>query len=716
MSDLPLSECDREPIHIPGSIQPHGLLLVADAETLRLRQVAGDVEVRLGSSTWLDAPLSDLVGTSVAEAVRAGEACGFAGEVAGASGERFDAVVQRAGALVLVELEPAATDPAGPHAALLELERATTAFERCTSLAALLQQGAEEVRRITGYDRVMIYRFMDDGSGAVLAESRRDGLHSFLHHRFPASDIPRQARDLYLRNRIRVIPDIAYAPAPLRPQQPDLEPLDLSDCNLRSVSPVHLQYLRNMQVAASASMSIVKDDQLWGLVACHNETPRTVSFGARAVCRVLAATLAQQIKAKEEAEGYRDRIRLHGLVDDIVPLLVREGPLQEAAARHLDDVRRMFSADGVAILRGDDMLAGGSHPPPGALRDLADWAMQHSAGAVLATDRLSELYPRAAGYASAASALLAITIAREEPWVLMWFRAEQVEVINWAGNPHKDVAGPGGMLTPRASFEAWQETVRRRGRRWTIPESGAAARLRVAIQEVRRGRQLQELNRRLMESIAEKEMLIQQKQFLIGEVNHRVQNSLQLVSSFLALQARASDDRDLGAALDEAGRRLNAVALVHRRLYRGDQIEVVDAARYIEELCGELVESAGSEWAANLTLDLAPVMLPTDRAITMGLILTELVINVNKYAYGGAAGPLDILLRDEGGSFRLVVADRGGGRISENRGFGSRMIEALVTQLRGSFVRADNRPGLKVTLTAPVAAEPSGATRGGLPG
>jgi two-component sensor histidine kinase len=285
----------------------------------------------------------------------------------------------------------------------------------------------------------------------------------------------------------------------------------------------------------------------------------------------------------------------------------------------------------------------------------------------------------------------------------MWFRAEQVEVVNWAGNPHKNVtAGPGGLLTPRASFEAWSETVRGRSRRWTIPEIEAAGHLRRAVMGVWQTRRIRDLNRQLLATLDEKELLIRQKEFLIGEVNHRVQNSLQLVSSFLALQARSSDDAALQATIEEARRRIAAVSLVHRRLYRADQLEAVDAARYIDELLSDLAASLGADWEQHIVLDLQPVMLPADRAVALGLVVTELVINANKYAYGGAAGPLRVALSENANRFRLIVADEGIGRTSLRKGFGSRMMDALMAQLGGVLEFEDNRPGTRATLSAPI--------------
>ncbi len=292
--DVELTLCDREPIHVPGSIQPHGMMLVADLDGLIVRHVAGDVEGRLGVAEWAGQALDALLGEVLAARVAAlleQDSGGFAGQVATADGALLDVSAHRSGANLIIELEPASEIPLPASLASLvleELEAAAVAFEQAPTLQALCDLAAIEFRRITGFDRVMVYRFLDDDAGRVLAEAQRDGLHSFANHHFPASDIPRQARALYVRNRTRVIPDIFYQPAPLRPEWTALAPLDMSDSSLRSVSPIHLRYLDNMGVRASASVSIIKDGALWGLIACHNETPRMMTFDVRVTCRALA--------------------------------------------------------------------------------------------------------------------------------------------------------------------------------------------------------------------------------------------------------------------------------------------------------------------------------------------------------------------------------------------------------------------------------------------
>jgi light-regulated signal transduction histidine kinase (bacteriophytochrome) len=424
----------------------------------------------------------------------------------------------------------------------------------------------------------------------------------------------------------------------------------------------------------------------------------------RTAARALAGGLAREIRVREEAHGYRERLRLRGLEDEVTSRFAHSGGLDANLGEGVRDLRHMLDADGLAVLRGGELHLDGVRPAETMVLELARWVLQRGLEPVV-TDRLSEEYPAAEAYQAQASGLLGLVVSADEPFVILWFRAEEMEVINWAGNPHKTMgAGPGETLTPRSSFAAWSETVRGRSRRWTLAEADAAARLRDSLLEARNHRRLHDLNVRLTEAVSEKDGLIQQKEMLLKEVNHRIQNSLQLVSSFLGLQSRASSDPTLQTAFEEARRRLSAVALVHRRLYRADQIESVDMARYLEDLIGDMNDSMGKEWAGKITVHASPLLVPTDRAVTLGLVITELVINANKYAYAGAPGPIEVSLEAHRANLRVIVADRGAGKSSLAEGFGSRMMNAMVKQLSGTIAYDDNKPGLRAILTAPVSA------------
>ncbi len=700
--ELALAACAREPIHMPGAIQPHGVMLVAERTTQEITHAAGDVAGLLGCDAWIGRTLGEVLGDEVAGRVAQTTQSGGPGGHAAHMGQ-LDVSAHLDAERLIVEVEPGLG--ALPASVLLgQLESASAAFERAPTLKALCERAAIEFRRLTGFDRVMIYRFLDDEAGAVLAEAAAPDMPSFLNHHFPGSDIPAQARALYVRNLVRVIPDVGYQPAPLHPAWREPEPLDMSDCALRSVSPVHMQYLANMGVGASASISIVKDGLLWGLIACHHRTPKLMPYDIRAGGRALAGGLARQIRAKEEAESFRERLRLRSLTDEATSRFVGSNGIDANLAEGTPEFRGALAADGVAVLRAGVLHVDGVHPSEADIRALAAWVLERGSEP-LATDRLSELYPPAAAFAAQASGLLALVVSPDEPFVILWFRAEAIEVVNWAGNPHKAATlGPDSSLSPRTSFEAWRETVRGRARRWTLAEADAVVRLRDTLLDARSRRRLKTLNARLSEAVSEKDNLLEQKELLIKEVNHRIQNSLQLVSSFLGLQARAMGDPKLHEAFEEARRRLQAVALVHRRLYRADQIEVVDMARYLEDLVADMNASLGEEWSGRIAVEASPILVPTDRAVTLGLVVTELVINANKYAYDGRPGQIAVTLEEHNANLRVVVADHGRGKHALTEGFGSRMMGAMVKQLRGELTFSDNDPGLRAILTCPISA------------
>ena len=693
--DVDVSACDREPIHIPGSIQPHGLLLLADQDDLRIVGGAGDLETAFGSA-WLGQDVAALLGSAasgtLASATKASVPLGPVGEA------RWCASARRTGDLWLIELDHAEQQPMDD--VLGWIEDVGLGFERAGGLIELCQRAAESFRRLTGYDRVMIYRFLDDDSGVVVAEDAAAGLASFHNHHFPASDIPQQARALYLRNRVRVIPDVSYTPQPIRPAAQAM--VDLSDSELRSVSSIHVQYLKNMGVAASASISIVKDGILWGLVACHHMTPRHIGMATRRAASLVASGLARQINAKEQAEDYRERLRVRADEDAVAARLAAETDPERLFKTASGDLRRMFEADAFAILHGDILYEDGLCPDRDDVREIAAWVRQQGP-APFDSSSLSADFAPAISYQERASGLLAITLSSKVPTVLMWFRAEERQVVEWAGNPHKAVnLKPGEMLTPRASFEAWRQIIRGRARPWTQAETDAARRLMARLYEARQNRRVRDLAEDLNIAVADKDRLIAQQGTLLKEVNHRVQNSIQLVMAFLGIQARASDDPALAAQLGEAQRRLSAVALVHRRLYSDDNVQSVDLSRYLSELVLDLKASMGPDWSNALTLDLAPVTIAADHAVQVGLVLVELVINAQKYAYDGEPGPISIGLERHRARFRLIVADKGRGKSGTRKGFGTRMLNSMVKSLDGVLEDMDNGPGVRTVLTAPI--------------
>ena len=503
---LNLRACDREPIQIPGSIQPYGVLLVVDqSNDLILQAAAGPARLIAFTSSVVGATLEKALGVSLAALVQRAETVllrepTFLSTVKPFGGEELTITAHEVDGAAVVELEPAAR----PESVARTLAKIRSITERIGGASDLLEAcilAAREVRQITGFDRVMIYQFLQDGSGAVISEEKEESLPSFLNHRFPESDIPKQARDLYRRNAIRTIPDVSYIPSPLLPVLNPVtnQPLDMSNSFLRSVSPVHIRYLMNMGVGASMSVSLFSQGKLWGLIACHNKTSRPVTYEARETCRHVGQIVSQQIRAREEADGYRIARELGDSRDKLMRVLTKADDPEVALLSLRAALQEIVPSHGTAICWNDTVVTAGNAPAESFVRELAAW-LKCRAIAVepFATDRLSEEFPQAEAFASEASGLLATIVPGDEALMLMWFRAEWVEEIKWAGNPYKPVE-PGlspDALNPRKSFATWKETVRGCSRPWEAAEIESVRdfgpRLAIVLQQ-RRVRQLNHL-------------------------------------------------------------------------------------------------------------------------------------------------------------------------------------------------------------------------------
>ncbi|WP_194254206.1 histidine kinase dimerization/phosphoacceptor domain -containing protein [Gluconobacter cerevisiae] len=696
------TSCDREPIHRPDAIQPYGLLLIADSATLTILGGAGDIEGRLNSD-WLGRNLTSLLNVPTGRLQDEKRASVSDLRITGLAGETFSVVRHTQNTHLLIELEPVDVHNLLTWDIFGEIDRAADRFERCPDIASVCRHGATLFQSLTGFDRVLIYRFMEDGTGCVVGESRNDTFPSLMNHHFPASDIPAQARTLYVRNRIRVIPDITYEAAPIRPSDAGLAGINLSDVQLRSVSPIHLQYMANMGVRASASVSLVVDGILWGLIACHNSSPKPLSEDVRAACRTLAGVMSRQLRNKEELVTYQERLRLRNAMESVTSHFDVRRPLENNLRSCINELQALFPCNGFAVIGGATISATGVLPDTEDLHRLHDWLKAGNNGGIFSSAMLGRDYPPATDWPERCAGLLAIILPLRTPICLVWSRVEIIQTIEWAGNPHKGDADSDGILRPRTSFRTWEQTIRGHSIRWTNEQRQAARRLRRVLIADDQTQQLRELNATLAATLEEREDLLRQKDFLIREVNHRVQNSLQMVASFLKLQARSASNDDTTTALKEAQHRIAAIGLVHRRLYRDEHVGVVDLGRYIEELMEELCTSLGEGWHDQMHLSLFPIMIAADRAINIGLVLTELIINTSKYAYDGNAGPLYVGLAQTGTRLVLTVSDQGACTPQlKGTGFGTRMMNAVVSSLAGTLTYTTLTPGLEAVMTLPL--------------
>ena len=477
MSALPLpdlAQCADEPIRVPGAIQPHGRVAVLAADSGRLLAY---------SANW---PSEQAVRDAVAllpidsGRLQPGTGPAWIGSLP-LEGRSFDATAHRQGDCLLVEYEPGGP-VASMHAPIYAVARdLLPVVQQAGSVDALCQVVAREMKRMTGFGRCLVYRFDADGHGEVLAERADEGYQSYAGHRFPATDVPKQARDLYLSNHIRLIPDANYTPVPLVPAQgqPDPAGLDLSFAALRSVSPVHLEYMRNMGTTASMSVSIVARGRLWGLISCHDHAAKYLPFQTRVACEHLGRLLSLQIQAQEDNAEATQRLSLHQRVLNLVALMAEtDGTLQQLAAPELA-LPSLTDASGAAVVLNDTCWSVGETPPPEQLRSLAHWIVGRGED-LFCTDRLPQLYPDGEALLPACAGVLAISISQVHRHVVMWFRPEVVKTIQWAGDPRKTLPGQ-GRIHPRRSFDSWQERVRGRSAPWFAAEQAAVLELRQAL-------------------------------------------------------------------------------------------------------------------------------------------------------------------------------------------------------------------------------------------
>ncbi len=701
-----LTNCDREPIHIPGAILPHGAMLVLDDATLRVLQAAGDTQGLLGRSiaSLLDRTADDLFSIDQINRLR-----GLCGEpdltkprhlldpILRVRPERpLDASAHCVDGALVLEFE--AAEMGDPFVAdpLSAVQLMVEGFSSAPSLFSLCQMATASVRRVAKYDRVMIYRFMADGSGWVVAESRAPELAPFLDHHYPAADIPQQARALYLKSWLRLITQVNYDPAPLTPvlNPRTGKPLDMSYAILRDVSPIHREYLRNMGIDASMSISIVVAGKLWGLIACHHNSPRLLPRHLRAVCELFGSMFSLQLEARERSEQFEARLASRKIlqelmlnlagVDDYAYGLTQQTPnlldYIHGGDVALDGVR----TGGVAVRVEGAITFLGVTPDRAQITALTDWLTSYmiETEGVFSTDRLAEIYPPAKAYANVASGLLVIAVSRDPSDFIVWFRPELVETALWAGDPAKPVISSpdGDRVSPRKSFEVWKHTVRERALPWTAAEIDSAFDLRVSL--------LQVVLRRIEAASREREKAHERDKLLMAELDHRVKNTLANIQALVTQSSRSA--ASLTMFVEGLDKRIHSMAKAHSLLTqsRWEGVSVEGLLR--EELDPYnqppgIVELVGPD-----------AVLTPKSALSLSLALHELGTNAAKFgAFSVPEGRVAVSW-EPGADGGLVLnwRESGGPRVAapNRRGFGSSLIERALAMETGGRSTIDYAP------------------------
>ncbi|MBW4477516.1 MAG: GAF domain-containing protein [Tolypothrix brevis GSE-NOS-MK-07-07A] len=495
--NVDLTNCDREAIHIPGLIQPYGILFVLQKSDLTILQVSKNTFDLIGihPEELLGKKLQQLLDAQQFSTIQKSLSTDFesvnAIKIYFVNQNQtffFDGIIHYSQEVVILELLPTTSQDNQDFFTFYQLVKITIKqIQNTLNLQELCEVLAKQVRKLTEFDRVMIYRFHEEGGGKVIAEDKLEEITPYLNLHYPASDIPKQAKQLYVLNSLRLIPDVNYQPVELIPSHNPVnnEPVDLSYSVLRSVSPIHIEYLQNMGVSASMSISLIKNKKLWGLIACHNNTPKYVPYYIRTACEFLGNIMSLDIGTKEENEDLDYKLKLQTIQSKFVEAISESTNLLDALIEQKDELLELVSAEGVAVCLNQELRVFGKTPLEADIQDLIDWlATKINNDNVFYTDSLLKLYPASENFQDIASGMLALAIAQSQKHWILWFRPEVIQTVKWGGNPNKpvEVDENGSLrLSPRKSFKMWQETVRFKSLPWRKCEIDGALKLKNAI-------------------------------------------------------------------------------------------------------------------------------------------------------------------------------------------------------------------------------------------
>jgi light-regulated signal transduction histidine kinase (bacteriophytochrome)/CheY-like chemotaxis protein len=681
-----LTNCDREPIQLLGAIQPAGFLVVVSTDWV-ISRVSKNIRDLLGSD-----PV-DLIGSQLADYVPAAFLHDLRNRISylsapdmverlfgcqiATSGQPYDVAVHFSGGQIVVEAEAGAVSAGDATSAV----RAMMArLDQTKDLKAFHREGARQVRALLGYDRVMVYKFAPSGAGEVVAESCKTGIGSFLGLHYPASDIPRQARELYKRNLVRVIRNVSAVPVPIIPEvDASGKRLDLSLSILRSVSPIHLEYLKNMGVAASLSISIVVDDELWGLFACHNYSPRSPTFERRSVCELFAQMFAMRLESRERRQVVEYERRARDISDQLLGAVASDETLLNDPDWLGDILTSAIPADGVGVWINGNYAFSGITPPTEDFRRIVRALNGLAAGRVYTTDHIGSLVEDAGKFATEAAGLLAIPISRSPRDYVILFRSELKQSVRWAGDPHKPIEyGPNGpRLTPRESFAEWQEIVEGHSEPFSSSETRVAETLRATLIEV--------VLRLADEAAAERRQSTARQEMLIAELNHRVRNILGVIRGLI--RQSQPDTPEVKEFVRLVDGRIHALARAHNQ---------ITDDHWGPAPLSALIEAEAAAFAANRRSAIKssgePVLLNPQAYSTMALVIHELVTNSTKY--GSLSGEGEVLIdwsRNRKGDLEFVWRELGGPAVSppKRKGFGTTIVKRSVPYDLGGSAMID---------------------------
>lgn len=667
-----LTNCDREPIHIPGRIQPHGFLLVCRMPDLVIIQVSDNTadHINVQPDELLAQSLSDFLNLPIIERITAAWQTDNFQTVNPTTVKltpattAYNLIAHRQHDLLLLEFEP--LSPAITSLQFYNmLSHALQTIQQADTLAALFQTSAEQIKQLTGFDRVMVYRFDEDWHGQVIAEAKEARLEPFLGLHFPASDIPTQARQLYTINRVRNIVDVTAKPADLLPllTPPADQPLDLTHAVLRAVPPIHIEYLRNIGVAATMSISIIHNGSLWGLFACHHYTPRFVDYNLRNICAFISRIFSGQLPTIIAAEEHQLAKQFSAVGETLLEQMSRATDFVAGLVDYPVTLLDLNYSRGAAVYLNGQLVLHGQTPDRNQVLDLIDWLNQQEGGALYHTDKLSAVYEPAQAYTTMGAGLLALSISKFTGDWMLWFKPEAVQTVEWGGNPEKGVAvkSDGLRFSPRQSFEQWTEIVHAKSLPWQPAELNAARKLREHITNVivQHTAQMQAVNAQLKKAYEELDAFSY-------SVSHDLRSPLRIIDSYAEIlwedyhDQLDEDGQEILAVITRNTSRMNQLIedmLAYSRLTRSEKIyNNLDLHPIIQEAIDLVMPG---EKGHHIAFDIQPLPeLYGDRPLIQQLFF-NVISNAAKYTRPVSQPQIQISGRRQGDEVVYAIKDNG---------------------------------------------------------
>ncbi|MEE4211397.1 MAG: HWE histidine kinase domain-containing protein [Parvularcula sp.] len=681
---IDLTNCDREPIHQLGRVQCFGALIAVSSDwiVLHASENCGEI-VGVDAKAIIGAPMREHFSDGLVDGLRGrlrhlnhNDAVErLFGMPLSEDGPLFDIALHVQGRRIIIEFEQHEDIPASRHrpSAYRLIER----LSHFASVEAMSVKAAQLFREMIGFDRVMVYRFEPDETGVVIGEDRSEEAETFLGLRYPATDIPKQARELYKRNLVRVIADAKDEGARILPERgPGGEPLDLSLSTTRAVSPIHREYLRNMGVDASMSVSIIVGGKLWGLFACHHHSPRVPSYHLRTEAELFGQLFGFLVERLEGNSTREVQMRAQIIHDQLMAQLAEGTSLSDSFETLVEAIGSVIPHDGAISWISGEFQARGKTPSKEEFLPLVKFLNTTFASRVYHTAWISQAYPPGEDFVDRAAGMLVLPVSRSPRDYIVLFRQELVQEVRWAGNPDKPVEmGPSGdRLTPRKSFAAWQQEVRGQSRPFAPAEVEAAEAIRMTLLEV-----ILRITDATMRTRAEAQ---EKQELLIAELNHRVRNVLNLIQSIVS-QSRG-EARSVTEFTQIIGGRIHALARAHDQITRENW-----KAASIHDLIRTEANAYLGDKADRLSVSGADGLLTPSAFTTLALVFHELLTNAMKYgALIDGNGHIEIELDwQEDDSLCILWREIGGPPISSpptRRGFGRTIIERSIPfELKG---------------------------------